>query len=313
MIALLLASLAAAAVPPWVEQAFMGREGSRWTAVVAMDRPGPGDQRDTGRACRDGTSERLDLHHGSHFLAGDSAVFLESVTHIAWVGPRRRFPTPPDSRFEIVRQETFLGRPVLVAEVQAPHGHGRRLWIDTTLPLVLKSEPIQRDPEEGFGPPERQILSIQVGVPCPPSDFRIPQGWTINHGRPPRPPRPDGRPDRRQRRHEVQSPQALAAAVGFTPPPPPWLPAGFTPRSWAWLETRQGKAAQILFGDEAGTGTVSVFFRPAGKEPLPYCPSSGCKDREGRVVYFGKRGPYAIAATGDLSSDQMERVVGNRK
>lgn len=311
MIALLLTTIVSAAIPHWVEQAFMGRPGSKWTAVVAMDRPGPGDERDTGRACRDGTSERLDFHHGSHFMAGDSAVFLESVTHIAWVGPRRGFPAPPDSRFQIVRTENFLGRPVVVTEVQGPHGHGRRLWIDTLLPLVMKSESIQKDPESG-GPPERQFLSIQVGVPCPASDFQIPQGWTINHGHPPRPPRPDGRPDRKQRRHEVESPQALAAAVGFAHPSPPWLPAGFSARSWAWIETRQGKAAQVLFGD-GGSTTVSVFFRPGGQESPPYCPSTGCKDREGRAVYFGKIGTYAIAATGDLTSEQMERVVGNKK
>jgi len=311
MIALLLTSLATAAIPNWVEQAFMGRAGSKWTAVVAMDRPGPGDERDTGRACRDGTSERLDLHHGSHFMAGDSAVFLESVTHIAWVGPRRNFPAPPDSKFEIVRTEQYLGRTVVVAEIQGHHGRGRRLWIDTTLPLVLKAEPLQKDPEGGSEPPERQFLSLQVGVPCPASDFQIPQGWTINHGHPPRPPHLDGRPDRRERRHEVESSQALAAAVGFEPPSPPWLPAGFTARSWAWIETRHGKAAQILFGD--GAGAVSVFFRPAGDEPPPYCPSSGCKDREGRAVYFGKAGSYAIAATGELNSEQMERVVGNKK
>jgi hypothetical protein len=311
MIALLLTSLAAAAIPNWVEQAFMGRAGSKWTAVVAMDRPGPGDERDTGRACRDGTSERLDLHHGSHFMAGDSAVFLESVTHIAWVGPRRGFPTPPGSRFEIVRTEKLLGRPVVVAEIQDPHGRGRRLWIDTTLPLVMKSEPMQKDPDGGGEPPERQFLSLQAGVPCPASDFQIPQGWAINHGRPPSPPRPDGKPDRKQRRHEVASPQALAAAVGFAPPSPPWLPPKFKARSWAWIETRQGKAAQILYGD--GTQTVSVFFRPAGDEPPPYCPPSGCKDREGRAVYFGKSGVYAIAATGELSSDQMAKVVGNKR
>jgi hypothetical protein len=311
MIAILLASLAGAAIPNWVEQAFMGRPGSKWTAVVAMDRPGPGDERDTGRACRDGTSERLDLHHGSHFMAGDSTVFLESVTHIAWVAPRRHFPTPPDSKFDIVRTEQFLGRSVVVADIQGPHGHGRRLWIDTTLPLVMKSEPLQKDPEGRGEPLERQFLSLQVGIPCPASDFQIPQGWTINHGHPPRPPHPEGRPDRTHRRHEVESPRALAAAVGFEPPAPPWLPAGFTARSWAWIETRQGKAAQILFGD--GTGTVSVFFRPATDEPAPYCPASGCKDREGRAVYFGKSGAYAIAATGELSSEQMERVIGNKK
>jgi hypothetical protein len=311
MIALLLASLAFAAIPNWVGQAFMGRPGSQWTAVVAMDRPGTGDERDTGRACRDGTSERLDFRHGSHFLAGDSAVFLETITHSAWIAPRRKFPMPPGSRFAIVRTEKLLGRNVVVAELQGPRGRGRRLWIDTTLPLVLRTEPLRKGQEGIPPPPEREFLSLQVGVPGPPSDFQIPQGWTVKRGHPPPPPRPDGRPPLGKRRHQVESPAALAAIVGFSPPPPPWLPEGFAPRSWAWVDTRQGKAAQILYAN--GTQKVSVFFRPSNGEPPPYCPSSGCTDRQGRSVYFGKTGAYSIAATGDLSQELMEKVVGKRK
>lgn len=311
MIALFLTALAAAPVPSWVEQAFMGRPGSQWTAVVAMDRPGSGDERDTGRACRDGTSERLDFRHGSHFLAGDSAVFLETITHSAWIAPRRKFPAPRDARFEIVRTENLLGRPVVVAELQGSRGRGRRLWIDTTLPLVLRTEPLRKGPDGNGPPPERQFLSIQVGVPCPASDFQIPQGWTVKRGHPPPPPGRGGRTGFGQRRHPVESLPALIAAVGFTPPSPPWLPGGFAPRNWAWVETRQGKAAQILYVD--GTKKVSIFFRPSGGEPPPYCPPSGCTDRQGRRVYFGKTGTYSIAATGDLPEDSMEKVVGNRK
>ncbi len=310
MIAVLLLSLAAAP-PPWVEQAFMGRPGSRWTAQVVMDRPGPGEGTDTGRACRDGLSERLDFRYGSHFLAGDSAVFLDAVSHVAWVGPRRRFPTPPDARFEIVGSERLLGRDVLVAEIRGPHGGGRRLWIDTILPLVLRTEPLVRAANGRGAPPERQFLSIQPGIPCPASDFRIPQGWGIRRGPPPRPPRADGRSNSAHRRHEAASAQALAQMIDFTPPPPRWLPAGFTAKSWAWIETRQGKAAQILYED--GSRKISVFFRPVGNEPPPFCPPSGCKDREGRAVYFGRSGNFSLVATGDLPAEQMERVVGNRK
>ena len=295
--------------PAWLEQAFEGRAGSRWSASVAMDRPGPESIMDTGKACRDGTSERLDFAHGSHFMAGDSMVFLDPAARTAWVGKRFRFPAPPDAKIEIVRSETLLGRPVLVVEIQDPMGRGRRLWVDTTLPLVLRGEPLQRGPRSPG--PERQFLSIHAGVPCPAGSFRIPDGWTRKQGPPPPPNGPEGRPDPRHRRHAVESPEALERAVGFAPPPPPWLPSGFTAMNWAWVETRQGKAAQILFGD--GSRSVSIFYRPSGEEPPPLCPPGGCKDRQGNAVYFGRSGKFGLAATGDLPPEQMEKVVGIRK
>lgn len=311
MIALWLASLAAAANPVWLEQAFVGRPGSKWTAVIVVDRPGSRGDLDTGKACRDGTSERLDLRHGSHFLAGDSTVFLENATQTAWVGTRRRFPVPPGARIEILRTEQFLGRSVVVAEIRGPRGRGRRLWVDTLLPLVLRSEGLDTASDGRHDPPERQFLSLRPGVPCPKSAFRIPAGWDVKVGHPPPPTGLDGRVDPHRRRHQVESAAALAQAVGFTPPDPPWLPPGFAARSWAWVDTRRGKAAQILFDN--GSRKISIFFRPLGTDPRPECPPDGCKDHKGRAVYFGRVGNFGMAATGDLPPDQMEKVVGHRK
>jgi len=303
---LLLTTRIAGSAPAWLEQSFEGRPGSRWSATVAMDRPGMGTGVDTGKACREGTSERLDFEHGSHFLAGDSAVFLDAASKTAWVGPRRRFPNPPDAKIEILRTESLLGRQVQVVEIHGPMGHGRRIWVDTTLPLVLRSEPLQAE-HRG---PERQFLSLRPGIPCPAGSFRIPAGWAVKQGPPPPPKGSDGRPDPWHRRHEVGSSEELSKAVGFLPPPPPWLPEGFSARSWAWVETRQGKAAQILFGD--GSRSVSIFYRQT-EEPPPICPPQGCPDRHGRTVYFGRVGKFGLAATGDLPPDQLEKVVGVKK
>ena len=302
------ASLWGGAPPIWLDQAFEGRPGSKWTAIVSMDRPGRDAGTDTGKACRDGRSERIDFRHGSHFMSGDSSVFLETSSRTAWVGPRRHFPSPPpDMEFGIVRSETLLGRQVVVAEIRDPRGHGRRMWVDTALPLVLRSEALNRE-RRG---PERQFLSLQPGIPCPPGSFLIPPGWTLRQGPPPSPKGADGRIAPEHRRHAVATPEELAAAVGFAPPSPPWLPNGFAARNWAWVESRQGRAAQILYGD--GRGSVSIFFRIGGNEPPPIWPPEGCKDRQGRSVYFGKSGKFELIVTGDLPPEQMEKVVGIRK
>jgi len=304
-LALLLATTSASA-PAWLDQAFQGRPGSKWTGTVSVDKPGPGNDHDTGKACRDGTSERLDFPTRSHFMAGDTMVHLDHAARTAWVGPRHRFPPPPDGGISIVRTEKFMGRTVAVVELQGPRGKGRRLWIDTTVPLVLRGERLSSD----RGGPERQFLSLQVGVPCAANSFQIPAGWKVNHGAPPPPTGPDGRTNVKHRRHSVANAKELVDAVGFTPPSPPWLPAGLAARSWAWVETREAKAAQILYDD--GTRSVSIFFRP-GTEPPPICPADGCKDREGRAVYFGRVGEFGLAVTGNLPPEQMEKVAGKRK
>ncbi len=304
--AILFASLVSAPTV-WLDQAFEGRPGSKWTATIAMERPGRDAGTDTGKACREGTSERIDFRHGSHFLAGDSSVFLDAANRTAWVGPRPRWPSRPDARFDVVRTETLLGRQVVVAEIRDPRGRGRRLWVDTTLPLVLRSEPLDRE-RRG---PDRQFLDLRPGVPCPPGSFKIPVGWTSRQGPPPPPKGPDGRIAPEHRRHAVATPDELASVVGFTPPAPPWLPSGFVARNWAWVESRHGKAAQILYGD--GDQSVSIFFRPGGEEPPPICPPQGCKDRKGRSVYFGKSGKFDLIVTGDLPPEQMEKIAGIRK
>lgn len=311
MISLLLTLLASSATPnELLDQAFRGRPGSRWSGTAIVERPGDRGS-DTATICHEGTSERLDFGEFAVWMAGDSLVMLRPRERSGFVHPQR--PLPPGMDARITGTDRYLGRSVLVMEIKGPMGHGRRLWVDTSLPAILKGEPLGKEGRRG---PERQFLSIRPGVGCAPGSFQLPSGWTLRKGPPPPPPDGPGGPGgdgdqhRRHPRHEVANLAQLAAAVGFDPPPPPWLPAGFAPRSYGWVDTREGPAAQILYSN--GKQNLSVFWRPAGGPP-PFCPAGGCKDREGRPVVFGQSGKLGMAVTGDLPAADLEKVAGTRK
>lgn len=307
MIFALLAAFSAGAASPasLLDQAFRGRDGSRWSGTVLVERPGK-DAPDTAQACREGKSERLDFRDGALWMAGDSSVFLRNRERVAVVHSRFRMPPPPpqDGNVKVVGRAKVLGRTVVVMDVAGPGGRERRVWVDTSLPAVLKGEPVRKGDHPG---PERQFLSIRPGVGCAPNAFRVPAGWTVRKGGGP----PEGGEERGHgRRHEAASLAEVVAAVGFEPPPPPWLPDGFRPWNWAWVETREGKAAQIFYSD--GTRNISVFWRSEVGAP-PYCPHEGCRDRKGRAVFFGHVGRMGLAVTGDLPAPDLERVAGLRR
>jgi hypothetical protein len=237
-------------------------------------------------------------------MAGDSFVFLRTSERAAVVHPRHHPPPPRDGTVKIVGEAKVLGRQVVVMELTGPGGNERRVWVDTSLPAVLKGEPVGKGEPHG---PERQFLSIRSGVGCPPNSFKIPSGWTVRQGGG----APDGPEERSHgRRHEAATLADVVAAVGFEPPPPPWLPEGFKPRNWAWVDTREGKAAQILYSN--GSRNISIFWRPVDGPP-PYCPKEGCRDRKGQPVFFGQVGKLGMAVTGDLPPADLERVAGLRK
>jgi hypothetical protein len=269
-----------------------------------VERPGKGTT-DTAQACREGTSERLDFRDGALWMAGDNSVFLRNKDRVALVHPRHHMPPPPEEGgVKIVGQARVLGRSVLVIELTGPGGHERRVWVDTSHPAVLKGEPVGKGDHHG---PERQFLSIRPGAGCAQNAFQIPAGWTVRQGDGP----PEGGDERhRGRRHEAASLAEVVAQVGFEPPSPPWLPSGFQPRNWAWVETREGKAAQIFYSN--GTSNISIFWRPVDGPP-PYCPSEGCRDHKGEPVFFGQVGKLGLAVTGDLPPGDLERVAGIRK
>ena len=307
MLAFLALALGANAASPaeLLDQAFRGTAGSHWSGTVLVKRPGR-DSPDTAQACREGTSERLDFRDGSLWMAGDSAVFLRTAERTAFVHSRRLMPPPPpDANVKIVGQAKILGRPVLVLEITGPGGHQNRVWLDTSLPVVLKGEPIGNGDHHG---PEREFLSIRPAGRCSGDAFRIPAGWTSRQGG--GPPGEGGGERHQGRRHEAASLAEVVAQVGFEPPQPPWMPVGFQPKSWAWVETREGKAAQIFYAN--GPKNISIFWRPADGPP-PYCPKEGCRDRKGQAVFFGQLGKLGMAVTGNLPAEDLERVAGIRK
>lgn len=294
----------------WLNDAFHGKTGSAWSAVATLERS-PGVV-DTARVCREGTSERLDFAHRSVLLAGDSSVRLDHERKTARITPRRLPPPPPPGGPKLVGRAQLLGREVLVMEIIPPHGGGQRFWVDTTLPAVLKSvsfgEPPPGPPAGPPPPPHRQFLSIAAKTGCPAGAFSIPDGYARERGTPSR--RGDSARREGPRRHEVGSQAELAQAVGFAIPAAPWMPEGFAPRDWAWVEIREGKAAQVFYSN--GKQRVSLFWKRSD-DPPPYCPGGGCKDFKGRVVVFQKVGPLGLAVTGDLPPEDLEKIAGLRK
>ncbi|HNY31324.1 MAG TPA: hypothetical protein PKO15_10595 [Fibrobacteria bacterium] len=299
----------------WLRESFHGRNGSSWSAVATIERPG--GRLDTVRVCREGTSERLDFAHRSILMAGDSIVQLDHERRKVRLTPRH-FPPPPPDGPKQVGKARILGRDVLILEMAPPDGSVLRFWVDTALPAVLKTTssgkpashpppgPPDRPPRQP--PPQRNFLSIQPGVGCPVGSFSIPSDYSRGRGGSGK----RGDPTRREgpRRHEVGSEEALTKAVGFPIPKPAWIPDGFTARDWAWVEIRGSKAAQVFYSN--GKQRVSLFWKRSD-EPPQFCPSGGCKDFKGRVVVFRKSGPFVLAVTGDLSGEDLERIAGIRK
>lgn len=297
----------------WLREAFHGRQGSSWSAVATVERPGAGT--DTARVCREGTSERLDFAKRSILIAGDSTIFLDHERKTFRFSPRHRPPPPPPDGPRMVGRAQVLGRETLILELVAPFGGTHRFWVDTSLPAVVKSA-FQGQPREfppgapGAPPPPpmRNFLSIQAGSGCPPGSFATPPGYQKERSGPGR--RGDSTRREGPRRHEVGTEAELARIVGFAIPSPAWMPEGFLARDWAWVEVRGTKAAQVYYSN--GRQKVSLFWKRSS-EPPQYCPPGGCKDYKGRTVVFQKTGPYVLAVTGDLPGDTLERIAGLRK
>ncbi|MBK9578173.1 MAG: hypothetical protein IPK50_09825 [Fibrobacterota bacterium] len=304
----------------WLRESFHGRPGSSWSAVATLERLR--GELDTVRVCREGTSERLDFAHRSILMAGDSTIHLDHQRKTARFSPRHLPPPGPPDGPRLVGQAKILGRDVLVLELTPPFGGTLRFWVDTTLPAVLKSTsqgglpapPPPGPPGRAGGkgppgpPPLRQFLSVQPGAGCPAGSFATPADYVHERGGPGK--RGDSTRRDGPRRHEVGSEAALAQAVGFPIPRPVWMPEGFFPRDWAWVEIRGGKAAQVFYSN--GKQRVSLFWKRTN-EPPQYCPSGGCKDFKGRVVVFHKVGAFVLAVTGDLPPKDLEKIAGLRK
>lgn len=143
-------------------------------------------------------------------------------------------PEPP--RPALLGSDTCLGRRTLIFAQRGPRGGARRMWIDTTLPLMLRGE--------GPGPGARRQLSLDLAHGCPADAFTVPPGWKVDRHEP-KPP------------HEEASVGQVATKVGFRVPQPAWLPAGFEPAGQGWMEGRERRVAHVRWSD--GARIISLF------------------------------------------------------
>lgn len=273
-------------LPGLLDSALSGQSRKPWSAVVELELPD--GRRDTARACGGPNGFRLDFRDGrSHWVHGDTAAFLNAASRTARVDSRRgRMPPRMPPPF-LIGRDTCLGREALVLAQRGPRGGAHRMWVDTTLPLLLRGE--------GPGPGARRILSLDVSRGCAPDVFAVPQGWKVEH-----PPAP------RTAREEASA-VALAQAVGFRIPQATWLPEGFEPAGQGWIPGRGRRVAHVRWSD--GARIVSMFVSK-GSRGFADC-------EEGRPCLSDGPDPALVRRFDDVSvlvvaplpPEELQRIV----
>ena len=275
-------------MPGWLDSALTGRTRRPWSGIVELEIPD--GRRDTARVCGGPDGFRLDFRDGrAHWVHGDTTAFLNSASKIVRMDTHREHMPgfPPGPLPVVVGRDVFLGRDALVLAQRGPRGGAHRMWIDTTMPLLLRGE--------GPGPGARRLLSLDLSRGCPSEAFVVPAGWKIEHL--PAPMRPN----------EEASLASLANAVGFRLPQPTWLPAGFEPAGQSWMQGRGRRIAHIRWSD--GARIVSLFVSSG---------SRGFKDcEEGRICRSDGPDPAIVRRFDDvsvlvaapLSPEEIQRIV----
>ncbi|MCB9497202.1 MAG: hypothetical protein H6686_10005 [Fibrobacteria bacterium] len=275
--------------PSWLDSAQSGITREPWSGIVELQLPM--GRLDTAKVCGGPLGFRIEFGNGRILWETlDSSVHLDPKSRTARTGPRRPPPGPhtPMARPALLAHDTLLGRPVSVFTLRGPRGGSQRLWIDTTLPLLLRGE--------GPGPLARRMLSFDPRGGCPEDAFQVPEGYTTRRDF--RHPPPS---------HEVPSLDSLRTAVGFPLPTPGWLPPGFEPAGQGWIEGRRGRIAHLRWSD--GARLVSLFvhsgsrgFRPC--EENGRCPLGG----EDPALVLRRDG-RSFLVTGPLPEEQLRRIV----
>lgn len=272
--------------PTWIDSAITGRSRLPWTGRVELDRPD--GRKDTATACGGPSGSRIDFRDGrAMWEAGDSMVLLDPATR-TWKSRRGRGGPPPGMPRPVVYgHDTLLGRAVMVYTVRGPRGGAMRLWMDTTLPLLLRGE--------GPGPGARHMLQVQAGRGCPENAFAVPGGWTFQ--RRPSPPVP----------HEEPNLKAVEQAMGFSPPLPSWLPPGFEPAGQGWMEGHHRRLAHLRWSD--GSRLVSVFAS-RGRRAFHDCEGDGpCHLGGPDPVVVRRVGDLSLLVTGPLPPEDLRRIA----
>ena len=272
--------------PGWFDSAVSGRSRKPWSAVVELELPY--GRRDTARACGGPDGFRLDFRDGrSHWVHGDTAAFLDATSKTVRMDARRGHLPPRMPPPLLIGRDTYLGREALVLAQRGPRGGAHRMWVDTTLPLLLRGE--------GPGPGARRVLSLDVSRGCSANAFVVPQGWKIDRLQPPPVPR------------EEASVADLAKVVGFRIPQASWLPEGFEPAGQGWIPGRGRRVAHVRWSD--GARIVSMFVSK-GSRGFPDC-------EEGRHCLSDGPDPAIVRRFDDVSvlvvaplpPEEIQRIV----
>ena len=274
----------------WLDSAASGRTRQPWSALVELEVPG--GRRDTARACGGPDGFRLDFRDGrAHWVHGDTAVFLHAASRTAKLNtpPRGIPPRAPkflrDAKPVAMGTDTCLGRQVVVYLQQGPRGGARRLWIDTTLPLLLRGE--------GPGPAARRLLSLDLSRGCAADAFTIPPGWDIKVHEPKRP-------------HEEPDIPSLERSIGFRIPVPTWIPGGFEPAGQSWMDGRKRRVAHVRWSD--GVRHVSLFATKSSRG-FRDCKDGPCQGGGPDPAMVKRIGDVSVLIAAPLSEEDLRRMI----
>ena len=274
----------------WLDSALSGRTRRPWSALVELDLPG--GRRDTARACGGPDGFRLDFRNGrAHWVHGDTTAFLHAATRTARIRSLpRRVPSPaasplPGPRPVAIGLDTCLGRATVVYLQQGPRGGARRLWIDTTLPLLLRGE--------GPGPAARRILSLDLARGCAADAFTIPPGWSVDVHEPKRP-------------HEEPDLATLERRVGFRIPAPTWIPKGFESAGQSWMDGRRRRIAHVRWSD--GARHISLFVTK-GSRGFRDCKDGPCQGDGPDPIVVRRFEDVSVLIAAPLPEEDLRRMV----
>lgn len=276
-------------LPDWLDSAVSGRTRRPWSGLVELELPE--GRRDTARVCGGPDGFRLDFRNGrSHWVHGDTMAFLDANDRRARKSVR---PPPPPSMPAAVSpillgSDTCMGRRTLVYAQRGPRGGARRLWVDTTLPLLLRGE--------GPGPGARRVLTLDLAHGCPADAFTVPPGWKIAVHEPRMP-------------HEEASVGTLATKVGFRIPQPAWLPPGFEPAGQSWIDGRKRRVAHVRWSD--GARMISLFATGSPKG-FKDCDEEGPCQQDGPDQAMVRRfDDVSVLVTAPLPPEEIARIVNS--
>lgn len=278
-------------LPDWLDSAASGRTRRPWSGLVELELPQ--GRRDTARVCGGPDGFRLDFRNGrSHWAHGDTLVFLDASGRTARMNLRP--PMPPELRRHaaptpiVLGADTCLGRRTLVFAQRGPRGGARRLWVDTTLPLLLRGE--------GPGPGARRVLALDLSHGCAADAFTIPPGWKLDVHEPRAP-------------HEEASVAALASKVRFRVPQPSWLPPGFEPAGQSWMDGRKRRVAHVRWSDGA---RIISLFATGGPKGFKDCDGDGPCQQDGPEAAAVRRfDDVSVLVTGPLPPEEIQRIVNS--